>query len=213
GDESDKKKATEWEKTRSCIRVHIDNRIYGAINNIHGSISSEAFNVKFTPKRTNQEKDNDKVRKRTRIDVYFQRTPEHQKAIEQNLIYNYSIYDHEVIIENVDNEDAYTKNIQLSYENVAEVHSIIEKIQYIECFFFKYRVVKLLVQDTSEEIESKNQRNETRQYKQRIQIGCYQDGIYTINGNATIFEIGFLEVVGSTNCVDITKLNEDTENF
>jgi len=58
---------------------------------------------------------------------------------------------------------------------------------------------------------SKNQRNETRQYKQRIQIGCYQDGIYTINVNATIFEIGFLEVVGSAIYVDITKLNKDTE--
>ena len=58
---------------------------------------------------------------------------------------------------------------------------------------------------------SKNQRNETRQYKQRIQIGCYQDGIYTINVNAIIFEIGFLEVVGSAIYVDITKLNEDTE--
>ncbi|KAF0397928.1 hypothetical protein F8M41_009895 [Gigaspora margarita] len=60
---------------------------------------------------------------------------------------------------------------------------------------------------------SKNQRNETRQYKQRIQIGCYQDGIYTINVNAIIFEISFLEVVGSGIYVDITKLNEDTEKI
>ena len=61
------------------------------------------------------------------------------------------------------------------------------------------------------EIENENQRNETRQYKQGIQIGCYQDGIYTINVNAIIFEIGFLKVVGSAIYDDITKLNEDTE--
>ncbi|CAG8696458.1 1860_t:CDS:10, partial [Ambispora leptoticha] len=357
GDKSDKKKAREWEKARSCMRVHIDRRILsgvtfnGAINNINGSMSGGVCNVKSTPKRTNQEKDDDKVQKRTRINEYFQRTPEHQK--EQNSMDHYSIPDHEgVIMENVDSEDAYTKNIQLSHENVTEeVHSIIEKIQRIECPLFKYRVVNLSVRDSSDpvnklteseknllkkiwnsfepsceikkirlnkwekvlqpllkkyqahfenksafdtislddaikdilavsytgifvhkehfdilwiqdvykrlspinllldheqtelsyredfvnpiiakvfddimdlirvktgEIEnklSKNQRNETRQYKQRIQIGCYQDGIYTINVNATIFEIGFLEVVGSAIYVDITKLNEDTEKI
>ncbi|CAI2192534.1 18232_t:CDS:10, partial [Funneliformis geosporum] len=58
---------------------------------------------------------------------------------------------------------------------------------------------------------SKNQRNETRQYKQRVQIGCYQDEIYKINVNATALEIGFLEVVGSAIYIDVTKLKEDTE--
>jgi len=62
-----------------------------------------------------------------------------------------------------------------------------------------------------ENASSKNQRNETRQYKQRVQIGCYQDGIYKINVNATVFEIGFLEVVGSAIYIDVTKLNGDTE--
>ena len=62
-----------------------------------------------------------------------------------------------------------------------------------------------------ENTSSKNQRNETRQYKQRVQIGCYQDGIYKINVNATVFEIAFLEVVGSAVYVDVTKLKEDTE--
>ncbi|CAG8755551.1 4214_t:CDS:2, partial [Cetraspora pellucida] len=138
GDKPDKKRAREWEKTRSCIRVHIDHQtlrgatINGAINNINGSISGGVFDVKSTPKRTNQENDDDKVQKRTRIDDYFQRTPEHQKAIvfmqysgrnnifynasdEQNSMDHYSIPDHErVITENVDNEDAYTKNIQLT---------------------------------------------------------------------------------------------------
>ncbi|CAG8786036.1 16255_t:CDS:2 [Gigaspora margarita] len=272
GDKPDKKRAKEWEKTRSCTRVHINRRtlsgatINGTINNINGSISGGVFDVKSTPKRTNQEKDDDKVQKRTRIDDYFQRTPEHQKAIEQNSMNHYSIPDHEgVIMENVDNEDTYTKNIQLSHENMTEeVRSIIEKIQRIECPLFKYRVVNLSVRDVSNpinklteseknllkkiwnsqtelsyhedfvnsiiakvfdnimdlirvktgEIEnklSKNQRNETRQYKQRIQIGCYQDGIYTVNINAIIFEIGFLEVVRSAIYVNITKLNEDTE--
>ncbi|CAG8642875.1 73_t:CDS:10, partial [Paraglomus brasilianum] len=100
------------------------------------------------------ETDNDKVQKRTRIDDYFQRTPEHQKAIEQNSMDHYSIPDHEgVIMENVDNEDTYTKNIQLSHENVTEeVHSIIEKIQHIKCPLFKYRVVNLSVRDASDPV-------------------------------------------------------------
>lgn len=138
-----------------CVRVHIDRptlrgaTINGAINNINGSISGGVFDVKSTPKRTDQEKDDDKVQKRIRIDDYFQRTPEHQK--EQNSMDHYSIPDHEeVITENVDNEDAYTKNIQQSHENVTEeVRCIIEKIQRIECPLFKYRVVNLSVRDVS----------------------------------------------------------------
>jgi len=58
---------------------------------------------------------------------------------------------------------------------------------------------------------SKNQRNETRQYNQRVQIGCYQDGVYKINVNATVLEVGFLEIVGSAIYTDVTKLKEDTE--
>ncbi|GBB93701.1 hypothetical protein RclHR1_22180003 [Rhizophagus clarus] len=58
---------------------------------------------------------------------------------------------------------------------------------------------------------NKTQRIETRQYKQRISIGCSQDGIYTINVNATILEVGFLEVVGNALYTDIKKLSEDTE--
>ncbi|KAF0397929.1 hypothetical protein F8M41_009896 [Gigaspora margarita] len=155
GDCPDKKRAKEWEKSRLCVRVHIDRptlrgaTINGAINNINGSISGGVFDVKSTPKRTDQEKDDDKVQKRIRIDDYFQRTPEHQK--EQNSMDHYSIPDHEeVITENVDNEDAYTKNIQQSHENVTEeVRCIIEKIQRIECPLFKYRVVNLSVRDVS----------------------------------------------------------------
>ena len=62
-----------------------------------------------------------------------------------------------------------------------------------------------------ENVSCKSQRNETRQYKQRVQIGCSQDGIYKISINATVFEIGFLEVIGNAIHTDITKLNEDTE--
>ncbi|CAG8615431.1 8372_t:CDS:10 [Diversispora eburnea] len=54
-------------------------------------------------------------------------------------------------------------------------------------------------------------RNETRQYKQRVSIGCSQDGIYSINVNAVVLEVGFLEVVGSALYTDIKKLNGDTE--
>ncbi|CAG8449373.1 18925_t:CDS:2, partial [Acaulospora morrowiae] len=74
--------------------------------------------------------------------------------------------------------------------------------------------VKDLIRVKTGEVEntlSKNQRNETRQYKQRVQIGCYQDGIYKININATVFEISFLEIVGSAIYIDVTKLKEDTE--
>ncbi|CAG8659544.1 23937_t:CDS:10 [Cetraspora pellucida] len=58
---------------------------------------------------------------------------------------------------------------------------------------------------------NKTQRIETRQYKQRVSIGCSQDGIYSINVNATILEVGFLEVVGNALYTDIKKLSEDTE--
>lgn len=58
---------------------------------------------------------------------------------------------------------------------------------------------------------NKTQRIETRQYKQRVSIGCSQDGIYSINVNATILEVGFLEVVGNALYADIKKLSEDTE--
>ncbi len=74
--------------------------------------------------------------------------------------------------------------------------------------------VKTCVWVCSGEIENvscKSQRNETRQYKQRVQIGCSQDEIYKISINATVFEIGFLEVIGNAIHTDITKLNEDTE--
>ncbi|CAG8606641.1 14_t:CDS:2, partial [Funneliformis mosseae] len=58
---------------------------------------------------------------------------------------------------------------------------------------------------------NKTQRIETRQYKKRVNIGCSQNGIYSINVNATILEVGFLEVVGNTLYTDIKKLSEDTE--
>ncbi|CAG8613746.1 16494_t:CDS:2, partial [Funneliformis caledonium] len=58
---------------------------------------------------------------------------------------------------------------------------------------------------------NKTQRIETRQYKQRVSIGCSQDRIYSININATILEVGFLEVVGNALYTDIKKLSEDTE--
>ncbi|CAG8788328.1 23699_t:CDS:2 [Gigaspora margarita] len=58
---------------------------------------------------------------------------------------------------------------------------------------------------------NKTQRIETRQYKQRVSIGCSQDGIYSINVNATILEVGFLEVIGNALYTDIKKLSEDTE--
>ncbi|CAJ0853316.1 19852_t:CDS:2, partial [Entrophospora sp. SA101] len=74
-------------------------------------INGGVFNVAFMPKRTNQEK-------------------------EQNLMDHYSIPDHkEVIMENVDNKDAYTKNIQQSHENVME--EVCSKIQCIKCPQFK----------------------------------------------------------------------------
>ncbi|CAG8680869.1 9543_t:CDS:10, partial [Funneliformis caledonium] len=56
---------------------------------------------------------------------------------------------------------------------------------------------------------NKTQRIETCQYKQRVSIGCSQDGIYSINVNATILEVGFLEVVGNALYTDIKKLSED----
>ncbi|CAJ0923665.1 4926_t:CDS:10 [Entrophospora sp. SA101] len=48
-----------------------------------------------------------------------------------------------------------------------------------------------------ENMLNKTQRNETRQYVQRVSIGCHQDG--------------FLEVVGNALIVDITKLNGDLD--
>jgi len=62
-----------------------------------------------------------------------------------------------------------------------------------------------------ENLSNKTQRNETRQYKQRVSIGCSQDGIYSINVNAVVLEVGFLEVVGNALYTDIKKLNDDTE--
>ncbi|CAG8743496.1 17876_t:CDS:2, partial [Cetraspora pellucida] len=44
-----------------------------------------------------------------------------------------------------------------------------------------------------ESLSNKMQRNETRQYKQQVSIGCSQDGIYSINVNAVVLEVGFLE--------------------
>ncbi|CAG8750491.1 17129_t:CDS:2, partial [Acaulospora morrowiae] len=62
-----------------------------------------------------------------------------------------------------------------------------------------------------ENLSNKTQRNETRQYKQRVSIGCSQDGIYSINVNAVVLEVGFLEVIGNALYADIKKLNNDTE--
>ncbi|CAH1761852.1 13162_t:CDS:10 [Entrophospora sp. SA101] len=62
-----------------------------------------------------------------------------------------------------------------------------------------------------ENMLNKTQRNETRQYVQRVSIGCHQDGIFEVNVNAMTFEIGFLEVVGNALIVDITKLNGDLD--
>ncbi|CAG8829792.1 26997_t:CDS:1, partial [Dentiscutata erythropus] len=62
-----------------------------------------------------------------------------------------------------------------------------------------------------ESLSNKTQRNETRQYKQRVSIGCSQDGIYSINVNAVVLEVGFLEVIGNALYTDIKKLNDDTE--
>ncbi|PKY48641.1 hypothetical protein RhiirA4_464298 [Rhizophagus irregularis] len=64
-----------------------------------------------------------------------------------------------------------------------------------------------------ENVSCKSQRNETQQYKQRVQIGCSQNGIYKISINAIVFKIGFLEVIGNAIHTDITKLNEDTEKI
>ena len=60
---------------------------------------------------------------------------------------------------------------------------------------------------------NKSQRIETRQYKQRISIGCSQDGIYSISVNTTILEVGFLEVVGNTLYTDVKKLSEDVFKY
>ncbi|CAH1771106.1 8618_t:CDS:2, partial [Entrophospora sp. SA101] len=71
-----------------------------------------------------------------------------------------------------------------------------------------------LVKVKTGEVENKSnkaQRNETRQYRQRVSIGCSQDGIYSINVNAIILEVGFLEVIGNALYTDVKKLNEDTE--
>ncbi|CAG8601202.1 5637_t:CDS:10 [Diversispora eburnea] len=62
-----------------------------------------------------------------------------------------------------------------------------------------------------ENILNKIQRVETRQYMQRVSIGCHQDGIFEVNINATTFEIGFLEVIGNALIVDIKKLNGDLD--
>ncbi|CAG8455472.1 11467_t:CDS:10 [Ambispora leptoticha] len=55
------------------------------------------------------------------------------------------------------------------------------------------------------------QRNETRQYKRRVSIGYSQDGIYSINVNAVVLEVGFLEVIGNALYTDLKKLNDNTE--
>ena len=62
-----------------------------------------------------------------------------------------------------------------------------------------------------ENISNKTQWNKTRQYKQRVSIWCPQDGIYLINVNSIILEVGFLDVIGNTLYADVKKLSDDTK--
>ncbi len=77
----------------------------------------------------------------------------------------------------------------------------------LECADFY--LPNLIYSGEIENISNKTQRNETRQYLQRVSIRCHQDGIFEVNVNATTMEIVFLEVVGNALVVDIKKLGDD----
>ncbi|CAJ0831210.1 15347_t:CDS:10, partial [Entrophospora sp. SA101] len=61
-------------------------------------------------------------------------------------------------------------------------------------------------------VKTRTNRTKLKETKlDNIGNGCSQDGIYSINVNAVILEVGFLEVIGNALYTDVKKLNEDTE--
>ncbi|CAG8681000.1 7481_t:CDS:10 [Funneliformis mosseae] len=82
----DKKRAKEWEKTRSNTQINIhrstiNGTVGGITNGVYGPMSGGVFDVKLAPKRSNQKENNDKVPKRVKIN---DATPQREQDEQEN---------------------------------------------------------------------------------------------------------------------------------
>ncbi|RGB22339.1 hypothetical protein C1646_677922 [Rhizophagus diaphanus] len=119
----DKKRAKEWEKTRSNTQINIhrstiNGTVRGITNGVYGPMSGGVFDVKLAPKRSNQKENNDKVPKRVKInDATPQREQDNKKIRKRTkIIYSWGDVIDKIDFRNISKKDWIFEKYNLSNE-------------------------------------------------------------------------------------------------